>query len=236
MSESNTSHDSGDPVLSFSEATFGSSAGYDTAIAGVSFQLHPGDLCLVRLEWETLRLPIADLACGIVHPDSGSVQFEGEDWCDMGFGQSTRERGRIGRTFEGVEWVGNLDVDENVLLAERHHTRRPDGQLQNEAEALAREFGLHFLPQTRPAQTSKTDLARAALVRAFMGSPRLLLLERPANAAYPQIMPALLRKLKSARERGAAVLWLTNRPEIWQDADVRPSCRYAMSGSRMMPA
>jgi len=228
--------DSSEPVLAFENVTIESPPGYDTGLRSTSFRLMPGELCLVRLDWESTQVPLADLACGVLEPDEGVVRFCGEDWSRMGFGQATRERGRIGRSFEGVGWVGNLDVDENILLAERHHTRRPEAQLKAEAETLAREFGLEQLPHGRPSQVPRPDLARAALVRAFMGSPKLLLLERPTSAAFPDVIPALLRRITAARGRGTAVLWLTNRPETWQDARVEATCRYKMTDDQLLPA
>lgn len=209
--------------------------GFDHGIRGASFVLRPGDCCLVRLEWESLRSPLTDLATGVLEPDKGIVKYGGTDWNRMGFSQANRERGRVGRTFEGIGWVANLDVDENVILSERHHTWRADSELLHEAETLARQFGLESLPKTRPSQTKRLDLARASLVRAFMGSPTLLALERPEMSGYPEIMPPLLKQLAAARQRGAAVLWLTNRPEIWQEAEVRPTIRFTMSGETLVP-
>lgn len=224
------------PVLAFDDVSVESAPGYDHGIRGLSLSLRPGDCCLVRLEWESLRSPLCDLACGILEPDRGAVKFAGTDWTRMGFGQANRDRGRIGRTFEGIGWVANLDVDENVILAERHHTWRSDSDLLNEAETLAREFGLQSLPKTRPALTRRQDLARASLARAFMGSPKLLLLERPEMSAFPAIVPSLLRQVNAARDRGAAVLWLTDRPEVWQDVEVRPTQRFSMAADTLVSA
>lgn len=230
MSEPNTA----EPLLEFDDVTFTETDGYDHGLRRASFALRPGDCCLVKLEWESLNSPIADLACGIIAPTSGVVCYSGHDWQRSGFSQGARDRGRIGRTFEGTSWVGNLDVDENIILSERHHTWRADRELMEEAAALARAFGLQSLPHTRPAQTRRQDLARAEIVRAFMGSPKLLLLERPELGAFPDIMPALHKQIAAAREKGAAVLWMTDRPEIWQDAEVRPTLKFAMSGDEMV--
>ena len=38
-------------------------------------------------------------------------------------------RGHIGRVFVTPGWVSNLTVRENILLAQRHHTQRPDGEI-----------------------------------------------------------------------------------------------------------
>jgi phospholipid/cholesterol/gamma-HCH transport system ATP-binding protein len=224
------------PVLELDRATAESHAGYDCGLYDVSLTLAAGDLALVRLEADGARSPLADAASGVIDLESGAARFAGEDWSRMSLNHSARCRGRIGRTFEGHAWVSNLDVDENVLLAARHHTGRADADLAEEAASLARQFGLPGLPRGRPNQTRRQDLQRAALVRAFLGSPTLLILERPEHGVYPQVMASLTNAVRAACRRGAAVLWLTNHADVWQDPGVRPTARYAASGSQVLPA
>jgi phospholipid/cholesterol/gamma-HCH transport system ATP-binding protein len=223
-------------ILELDQATSESSAAYDTGMFNFTLSLSAGELVLVRLESEAVRLPLADAACGILPLESGTVRFVGEEWAAMNLHQAARQRGRIGRTFEGRSWVGNLDVDENVVLAQRHHTHRTTAELAAEASDLARQFGLPGLPRGRPDQTRRQDLQRAALVRAFLGSPILLILERPEAGIFPQIMPMLVNALRKARQRGAAILWITSQIEVWHDPGVRPTARYAVSGSQLLVA
>ena len=233
MSDAAAPGPAAEPVLELLAVTVESADGYDEDLVDASLVLRPGDLAVVRLEADAVRLPLADAACGLVEPGVGSVRFGGQDWCRMGFGRAARERGRIGRTFEGLGWVANLDVDENVMLSQRHHTRRSDADLVAEAAALAGALGLPDLPRSRPAQTRRPVLARAALARAFMGDPALLLLERPEVGLYPEVMTALAEAVRSARRRGAAVLWLTSYPDVWRHPDLHPTARYAIAGARM---
>ena len=221
-------------VLELDRATAESHAGYDAGLYDVSLALAPGDLALVRLESDAVRLPLADVASGVLDLESGAARFGGDDWARMSLTQSAKCRGRIGRTFEGHAWVSNLDVDENVLLARRHHTAATDAELADEAATLARHFGLPGLPRGRPNQTRRQDLQRAALVRAFIGSPLLLVLERPEHGVHPQVMPPLMNAVRAACKRGAAVLWLTNYADVWNDAGIRPTARYAASGAQVL--
>ncbi len=152
-----------------------------------------------------------DAVCGIEPPPEGVVRFNGADWRELPPAEAERRRARIGRVFEGAAWVSNLDVDENVLLAQRHHTRRPDAELRAEAERLARTFGLARLPGTRAAWTDPRDLQRAQWVRALLGAPALLLLEFPERRAAAVHVAALAAAVDAARARGAGVLWITAR-------------------------
>jgi ABC-type ATPase involved in cell division len=79
-----------------------------------------------------------------------------------------------------------------------------------------------------------TDLQRAGCVRAVIGAPDLILLERPAHWVFPEIMPPLINAVRSARNRGAAVVWLTDNAAIWNDRGIRPTWRCVMSGAQML--
>src|SRR5687767_12556186 len=229
------------PILELAGVTVESDPAYDSPVWNVSLRLGPGELALVRLERGAVRLPLADAAEGLAEPRDGTVTFLGKAWRDVPERQASALRGRIGRVFDavgvgapGTGWVSNLDVDENVVLAQRHHTRRPSKEIVAEAAKLARMFGLPGLPRGRPAQTRVPDLQRAACVRAFIGTPDLILLERPAQSVYPEIMPPLINAVRSARGRGAAVVWLTDTPAVWNDRGIRPTWRCVMSGSQML--
>ena len=223
------------PVLSFDAVTIESPRAYeyDSSVWDVNLSLGPGELVLVRMEKEHTRLPLADAACGVIPPDQGAVRFEGQSWSDLAPDAAAARRGRIGRVFGDGGWVRTMPVADNVTLAQRHHTRRPPKEIEDEAVALARQFALPGLPRGLPTDVRRQDLRRAACVRALMGEPRLLLLEEPTDGVYPEIMPSLVNALRGARRRGAAVMWLTADGRVWNDAGIRPTAKYLMTGSQM---
>ena len=226
-------------ILELTGVTVESDPAYDSPLWNVSLRLAAGELALVRLERGAVRLPLADVAGGLVEHYDGSATFLGREWRSVSAAVGAALRGRIGRVFDavgagGAGWVSHLDVDENVTLAQRHHTRRPSAEIEAEAAKLARMFGLPGLPRGRPAQTRVPDLQRASCVRAFLGTPDLVLLERPAQGVYPEVMAPLINAVRSARARGAAVVWLTDTPGVWADRGIRPTWRCVMSGSQML--
>jgi phospholipid/cholesterol/gamma-HCH transport system ATP-binding protein len=226
---------SGPSILSFEGVTvLDSDPLYDTAIWNAGLRLVPGELALVRLEKEHTRLPLADAATGLAEPEQGIVRFMDETWQDMPPRLAAQRRGTIGRIFEDGGWIAEMPVDENVTLAQRHHSRRPLRDIEDEAAALARTFGLPGLPRGRPAEVRRQDLRRAACVRAFLGNPILLILERPTTGLLPEIMAPLLHSVRTARLRGASVLWTTSDADVWSESAIRPTHRYAMSGSSLV--
>ncbi|MDP2989330.1 MAG: hypothetical protein Q8O57_02050 [Kiritimatiellota bacterium] len=206
------------PILEFADVTIAAAVREHAGLSHVSARLLPGTLTLVQVEPGNEPLPLADLATGLLYPAEGRVLFHGEAWTVMLPEQVLQRRAQIGRVFDGHGWISNLNVNENVTLAQRHHTRRPDAEILAEAEALARAFGLNELPKIRPALVAPQDLRRSEWIRGFIGHPLLVLLERPMQGVPLEYLPRLLGAVREACARKAAVLWLTD-PDFPESQD-----------------
>ena len=220
-------------ILNFASVTVPSGPEYETGLWQISFTLHPGDLLLVRIERENERLPLADTTEGLVPPVEGTVSFLGDDWQSLSADHAATQRGKIGRLFEDEGWINDIDVDENIVLAQRHHTQRTEDEIMDEALKLARMFGLPGLPRGRPGRMRRWDLRKAACIRAFLGQPRLIIIEQPVRGVYADFMAPLLSAVQSARTHGAAILWTVTDPQIWNNPAVRATTRARMLGSEL---
>jgi phospholipid/cholesterol/gamma-HCH transport system ATP-binding protein len=220
-------------ILKFGHVTVPSSPDYETGLQDISFALNPGDLLLVRIERENERLPLADASEGLVPPAQGTIHFLGDNWQNLSADRAAAKRGKIGRLFEDEGWISDLDVDENIMLAERHHTQRTDADIMDEALKLSRVFGLPGLPRGRPGRLRRWDLRKAACIRAFLGQPALVIIEQPVRGVYADFMAPLLSAVQSARTRGAALLWTVTDPHIWNNPAVRATARARMLGSEL---
>lgn len=222
-------------ILTFESVTLETQPPYEVGLSAVSFSLGPGELAAVRAEAGQARIPLADAAEGLVQPDAGAVSFLGEDWTSLPPSRAADRRGRIGRVFERYGWISNLDVDENITLAQRHHTTRPLSDIEQEAERLVKMFGLPDLPRRRPALMKRSDLRRAEWARAFLGAPVLVILEEPTRDVYADAVPGLVRAVDEARSRGAAVLWITSDAQMWPKAAGGATVRFDFAGGRLVP-
>ena len=220
-------------ILKFGNVTVQSSSDYETGLWDISFALNPGELLLVRIERENERLPLADATEGLLRPAQGTVSFLGNDWQSLSADGAAAQRGKIGRLFEDEGWISDLDVDENITLAQRHHTQRTEDDIIAEALKLSRVFGLPGLPRGRPGRLRRWDLRKAACIRAFLGQPTLIIIEQPVRGVYADFMAPLLSAVQSARTRGAAILWTVTDPHIWNHPAVRATTRARMLGSEL---
>jgi len=218
-------------ILRFHDVTIAADHEHESGLCHLSLSLVAGDLAVVLLEKEQVRIPLADAAEGLVTPVQGTVTFLGEDWQTMAADRVAVQRGKIGRVFEGESWLSGLNVDQNITLAQRHHTRRPVQEIEQEATELCRVFGLPGLPRGRPSNARGQDLQKAACVRAFLGMPILILLENPTVGIYADVIAPLMNTVREVRQRGAAVLWTTNELQVWNHPELRATARWRVLGS-----
>ena len=178
----------------------------------LSLRLLPGE-CVVIEGADVAQLDaFADLCSGLIALRAGQVRFLGYDWSAVPHDFAAALRGRIGRVFASGGWVPFLDAETNILLPQLHHTRRGLSELQAEGIALAHEFGLPGLPCGRITDLSSDDVARAMLVRAFLGEPRLVLVVEPVAVGS-----ALLNRVAGMRDRYGAIVLLVRYRSV-QDA------------------
>jgi phospholipid/cholesterol/gamma-HCH transport system ATP-binding protein len=221
-------------IIRFDDTVFASTTQGPVTSGEVSLNVCSGELFLIRLARLEQTATFADACAGIIEPISGKVYFLGRNWPKLPPDQANALRGRIGRVFRTANWINHLSLMENILLSQLHHTRRSIRRLRDEAGELAQQFGLPGLPLGLPGDYTTADLRRAACVRAFLGQPLLILLEEPTSGIYAEIISALMAAVRAARERGAAVIWLTQKSLIWRDPTLPVSQRYRLVAGKLM--
>jgi phospholipid/cholesterol/gamma-HCH transport system ATP-binding protein len=197
------------------------------------FKLEPGELALVNARDLGLASTLGDLCCGLHDSAGGSVRFLDQDWSLQPRDHADALRGRIGRVPARPAWLDFLDAGENILLARLYHTRRAVDVLRTEAAELARQFSMPGLPIGPISALTPDDLIRSGLVRAFLGAPKLVILESPVQGAFAAIIPALLNRLASLRDAGGAALWLTRSRLVWEDRTLPASHRWRLDHTGM---
>lgn len=221
-------------ILQFYNTVFTDTSGAGAQSDEINLTACAGDLILIRLARLEQTIGLADACAGIIRPSSGAVRFLGRNWPELPPDQANALRGRIGRVFKTGNWVNHLSVMDNVLLFQRHHTRRSAHRLRNEAGELSQQFGLPGLPLGMPGDLTAADLQRVACVRAFLGRPLLILLEEPTSGIFVDTISALMQAVRNARDRGAAVIWLTQKGLIWKDQTLPVTQRYRLVADKLM--
>ncbi|NLI26261.1 MAG: ABC transporter ATP-binding protein [Acetobacter sp.] len=176
-----------------------------------------GDCIMIECRRSVQASAFSDFCSGMIPLSAGAVRFMGLDWSELGSRQMDALRGRIGRVALSGYWPEQLGVQISIMMRGLHHTTRSIDDISAEALRLAIRFGLPGLPIDPPYRLDRMDLIRAACVRAFLGSPGLVLIEDFFTAANPVLLPPLLHSIEEIRQHGSAVLWFVSNASSHDD-------------------
>jgi putative ABC transport system ATP-binding protein len=187
------------------------SFGGHTPFEAIDLDVAAGEWVAVVGESGSGKSTLLNLVAGIDRPDRGTVRL-GATPLDYGDDDalSAWRRRNVGFVFQAFHLLPYLDVEENVALplALLGEARAP--RLER-ARAMLASMGLAGFERRKPASLSGGEAQRAAIARALVHRPALLLADEPtgnldeANAAI--VLDCLAR---AVRESGAAALMVTH--------------------------
>jgi phospholipid/cholesterol/gamma-HCH transport system ATP-binding protein len=122
---------------------------------------------------------------GLQRPDSGSVRVAEQDITAFSERQLFKVRDRIGMLFQGGALLDSMTVFENVALPLREHTRLSDSDILAEVNRRLVAVGLADTGNLYPRELSGGMGRRAALARAIVMDPEILLVDEPFSGLDP---------------------------------------------------
>jgi len=178
------------------------------ALDGVELEIDAGEFVSLVGPSGSGKSTLLHLAGGIDQPDDGLVTFDGRDLGRLSVGERARlRRKEIGFVFQFFHLIPTLTVAENVALPLLLDGRRADGAV---ADTIA-QVGLSERARHLPGELSGGEMQRAAIARALVARPRLLLADEPTgnldSATGKEVLDVLVTEVL---EVGAALLMATH--------------------------
>jgi phospholipid/cholesterol/gamma-HCH transport system ATP-binding protein len=122
---------------------------------------------------------------GLIRPDSGSVRVAGQDVSRLSERQLFKMRERIGMLFQGGALLDSMTVFDNVALPLREHTELSEAEIAEEVSRRLASVGLRGTEDLHPRHLSGGMNRRAALARAVVTDPEILLCDEPFSGLDP---------------------------------------------------
>ena len=151
-------------------------------IKGVSLSIHDGEMLAIVGPSGAGKTTLLQIVGTLERADSGSVKFDGEEITGLKDSKLARFRNRnMGFVFQFHQLLPELSLEENVALpALIGGTKRSEAF--SHARKLLDELGLGNRLDHRPSQLSGGERQRAAVARALVNDPKVILADEPTGS------------------------------------------------------
>jgi putative ABC transport system ATP-binding protein len=184
------------------------------ALDGIDLSIARGEFVAIMGPSGSGKSTLLNVLGALDRPDQGTYRLEQEDvsGLDDDAASDLRNR-RIGFVFQSFHLLPRLSVLENVLLPQRYATVA-DSSASARAHQLLDRIGLTERIHHRPGELSGGQLQRAAVARALLNQPALLLADEPTGNLDSKSARDVLGLFGELHAAGQTLVLVTHDPEI----------------------
>lgn len=184
------------------------------ALDGVDLSIARGEFVAIMGPSGSGKSTLLNVLGALDKPDSGTYHLEQDEIGSMDDDASSDLRNRrIGFVFQSFHLLPRLSVLENVLLPQRY-AEQADPEAEARARSLLERMGLGQRISHLPGELSGGQLQRAAIARALLNQPALLLADEPTGNLDSKSASDVLELLAELHANGQTMVLVTHDPNI----------------------
>ncbi|MEL6446552.1 MAG: ATP-binding cassette domain-containing protein [Pseudomonadota bacterium] len=177
------------------------------------FALEPGQSVAVIGPSGCGKTSFLHLLAGLLRPQSGSVRLLGQDLAELRGASMDRFRGKnLGLVLQRFHLIKALTVRENVLLADKLARAKAGGDT---VDTLLKRLNIDAVAQHKPSMLSQGQAQRAAIARALVHKPPIVMADEPTSALDDEHAAEAIGLLRDAvSEAGATLIVVTHDQRV----------------------
>ena len=184
------------------------------ALAGVTMAIEPGEFVAVMGPSGSGKSTLLNIIAGLERPSAGVLRVDGEDLAALDEAALARHRARrVGMVFQAFNLLPRYRVVENVALPLAFAGVEPAAR-QAKARVLLERLGMASRAEHRTNELSGGELQRAAVARALVADPAILLADEPTGNLDSANGAALIAIFEKLNAHGQTVLLVTHDAQI----------------------
>lgn len=191
-----------------------------SVLNGITFDVHEGEFLAITAPSGSGKSTLLQLIGGLEKPTSGSVVVDGTDLRSLSDSQLAEFRGQtIGFVFQFFYLQPFLNLERNLevpgMFAHRKRHER-----QDRAQQLAETVGIADRLQHLPKELSGGQIQRAAIVRALLNNPKIIIADEPTGNLDSNNSSSIIQLFEHIRETyHTTIVIATHNQEIAERAD-----------------
>jgi putative ABC transport system ATP-binding protein len=196
------------------EKVFKTKAGAFKALRGVNLKVNEGEFVAIVGPSGSGKSTLLNMITGIDHPTTGEVYVDGERLTEMSENKIARWRGRnVGVVFQFFQLLPTLTVLENVTMPMYYCGSYKDHRIERAMEVLDMVQVADTANQY-PSQISGGQQQRAAIARALVNDPKLIVGDEPTGNLDPVSANLIIALFQELVGQGKTIIMVTHSPEL----------------------
>lgn len=180
------------------------------ALSDVNFSVEPGEYVAIMGESGSGKTTLLNILAALDRPTSGDVNLNGMHLSDVKEKQiATFRREHLGYVFQDFNLLDQFSLRDNIylplVLAGVDHK-----EMEKRLEPIAEKLEITQLLDKYPYEVSGGQKQRAAVARALITNPELILADEPTGALDSKSTDSLLRLFNRINESGQTILMVTH--------------------------
>ena len=176
----------------------------------MNFTIENGEYTAIMGESGSGKTTLLNIIATLDRPTSGTVRLEGQELSTIPERRLAEfRRKNLGFVFQDFNLLDTFSIRDNILLPlvlDRMDLREMDHRLK----MLSEQLGLGELLDHYPYEVSGGQKQRAAVARALITNPRLILADEPSGALDSKSTETLLRIFEGINRQGQTILMVTH--------------------------
>ena len=180
------------------------------ALRNVNFTVEKGEYVAIMGESGSGKTTLLNILAALDKPTSGTVRLEGQELTAIReSSMAAFRRDNLGFVFQDFNLLDTFTLEDNIflplVLAGKNH-----GEMRRRLDPIARQLGIQTLLKKYPYEVSGGQKQRAAVARALITHPRILLADEPTGALDSRATDELLRLFSEINQSGQTILMVTH--------------------------
>lgn len=180
------------------------------ALRNVTFSVNEGEYVAIMGESGSGKTTLLNILAALDKPTSGSVRLAGSEISNIRESEiAAFRRNNLGFVFQDFNLLDTFSLEDNIylplVLAGIHHT-----QMKERLMPIAQQLGISDLLKKYPYEVSGGQKQRAAVARALITNPKIILADEPTGALDSKASDELLGLFSKINMAGQTILMVTH--------------------------
>lgn len=187
--------------------------GNKPALRDVSLEVAPNEILFITGPSGAGKSTLLKLLYMGEQASQGQILVDGMNIARIGARQLPLLRRKIGVIFQDFKLIPSRTVFENVALVLEAAGEKPK-QIEKKVMSILRTAGIEDKSNVYPPSLSGGEQQRAAVARAVVGNPRLILADEPTASLDPESAEKVMSLLETFHQKGATLIMATHNRDL----------------------